>query len=180
MPKEKLTRKQKELIKEIEEIYDHFSLDYYNIQSYEHAGRTPYLEAARDKVVRGQVVIWYTLVDEFLTNVISRYYFGKMRSFPELWRTKKFKNFQYHIIEELHLMQKLRHVKAIKKIPKSIISDIERLNALRNGLAHAFFPENLRKSTPKWKGESIFSLKGLKLLQQDFDKIVDYFLQAIS
>ena len=94
MSREQLTRKQKELVKEIEEIYDHFNLDYYNIQSYERDGRTPYLVAARDKVVRGQVVIWYTLVDEFLTNVISRYYFGKLRSFPELWRTKKFKNFQ--------------------------------------------------------------------------------------
>jgi hypothetical protein len=98
-----------------------------------------------------------------------------MRSFPKLWRTKKFKNFQYYIIEELHLMQKLRHVKAIQKVPNPVAADIERLNSLRNGLAHAFFPENLRKSIPKWKGESIFSLKGLKLLQQDFDKIVDYF-----
>jgi len=176
MPADRLTKKQKDLIEELEGIYAHFNLDYYNIQSYERDERTPYLEAARDKMVRGQVVIWYTLIDEMLTDVICRYYFGKTRSFPQLWHTRKFQTFNYYVIEELHLMQKLRHVKAIKKVPKSVAADIERLNSLRNGLAHAFFPENLRKSTPKWKGKSIFSLEGLVLLQQDFYKIVDFFL----
>ena len=72
-------------------------------------------------------------------------------------------------------MQKLRHVKSIKKMPRNILSAIERLNALRNGLAHAFFPENLRKSKPKWKGKDIFSLEGVKALGEDFDDVVEFF-----
>ena len=176
MQRDRLTQKQNRLVQELKDIYAHFNLDYYNIHSYERDERIPYLNAARDKVVRGQVIIWYTVVDDLLTNVICRYYFGKRRSFPELWRTKKFQNFNYYVIEELHLMQKLRHVKVIRKIPKSIAADIERLNSLRNALAHALFPENLRKSSPQWKGENIFSLKGLKLLQQDFYKIINFLI----
>jgi hypothetical protein len=50
-------------------------------------------------------------------------------------------------------MAKLRFVKSLSKVPKAVASDIERLNALRNGLAHAFFPENLKKSKPEWNGK---------------------------
>ena len=55
-------------------------------------------------------------------------------------------------------------------------ADIERLNALRNGLAHAFFPENLKKSKPEWKGKKIFSLEGLRFFLDDMAKLDGYFL----
>lgn len=176
MPKDKLTPKQKKLIAELDELSDLLTLDYRNALEYEKEARTPYLQAARDKIIRGQVIIWYTLIDELLAMELSHYYFGRKRSFPELWRTKRFQVFNHHVLEELHLLQKLRHVKAIRKIPKSVIVTIERLNALRNGLAHSFFPENLRKSVPKWKGIDIFSLAGVRALQEDFDEVFEFFL----
>ncbi len=169
------TKKQRVLVRELREICAEFNLDYENISAYSPTERTAYLEAARDKIVRGQVVIWYTVVDEFLNVEICRYYFGRKRTFPELWRTKRFQAFNYHVIEELHLMQKLRHVRTIRNIPKDVVADIERLNALRNGLAHALFPENLKRTQPKWKGQSIFSLSGLKALQADFMRIAHWF-----
>ena len=171
-----LTKKQRALIRELEDICAEFNLDYYNISAYDTGIRTVYLEAARDKIVRGQVIIWYTLIDEFLSCELCRYYFGRKRSFPKLWRTKRFQIFNYHVIEELHLLQKLRHVRAFLRVPKDIVADIERLNALRNGLAHAFFPENLRRSQPKWKGQSIFSLNGLRMLHSDFEKMSNFFI----
>jgi hypothetical protein len=171
-----LTRKQRSLVRELEEICAEFNFDYQNISAYQADQRTAYLEAARDKIVRGQVIIWYTLVDEFLSNEICHYYFGRKRSFPQLWRTKRFQLFNYHVVEELHLMQKLRHVRAFHKVPSGIAADIGRLNALRNGLAHALFPENLRKTQPKWKGQDIFSLAGLKTLHADFEKIAEFFI----
>ncbi len=171
-----LTKKQRSLVRELEEICAQFNFDYHNISAYAPEERTPYLEAARDKIVRGQVIIWYTLVDEFLNNEMCRYYFGRKRSFPQLWRTKRFQVFNHHVIEELHLMQKLRHVRAFRSVPRDIVADIERLNALRNGLAHAFFPENLRKTQPKWKGQNIFSLTGLNALHADFEKIAEFFI----
>ena len=60
-------------------------------------------------------------------------------------------------------------------MPKAIRRDVEQLNNLRNGIAHAFFPENLRSAKPKWKGLDIFSLDGVKLLMDDLADMDDYF-----
>jgi len=171
----RLTKKQKNLFKELEGIAELFGVDYANIIDYEQAARTPLLEIMKSKIVRGQVILWYTLVDEFLNNEICRYYFGKKRSFPQLWKTKNFKLFNHYILEELHPLQKLRLVKAIRSVPKSVARDIELLNVLRNALAHAFFPENLRKSKPSWKGKNIFSYDGSKSFMDDMNQVSGFF-----
>src|SRR2546422_10988209 len=89
----------------------------------------PRLRLAKDQLVRSQVVVWYALVDEFLNSRIAHYFFSRRRSFPELWRTKRFKLFNYHVLEELSLLQKLRFVKAIEQVPKPIVAYIGLLNA---------------------------------------------------
>src|SRR6266404_1889023 len=79
-------------------------------------------------------------------------------------QTKKFKNFNYNILEGLFLLEKLRYVRSFMKIPKKITKNIDKINTLRNGLAHAFFPENLKRSKPIYKGKSIFTLQGIQQL----------------
>ncbi len=182
MQTKSLTRKQRRLIKELQELSSLFSLDYYNIENieeYPEDTRTTYLELAKDKLVRSQVIIWYTLIDEFLNIELSHYFFGRKKSFLYLWRTKRFQHFNHFVLEELSLLQKLRFVRSIVKVPKSIVADIERLNSLRNGLAHSFFPKNLRKSQPIWKGKDIFSLEGVTLLEEDMDKINSFFFKRL-
>ena len=176
MASDPLTAKQRRLIHEIEQIADTFGLNYQDIRNYEREARTPVLEIMKNKLVRGQVILWYTLVDEFLNNKICQYYFGRKRGFPKLWKTKRFRRFNHYILEELYPLQKLRLVNAIRKVPKAIARDIEALNALRNGLAHAFFPENSRKSKPQWKGHNIFSFEGAERFQADMFALSDYFL----
>jgi hypothetical protein len=117
-----------------------------------------------------------TLVDEFLNMVLCKHYFGRKRSFINLWRTKKFQLFNYYILEELYISQKLRHVKAIRKVPKKIVDNINRLNALRNVLAHSFFPENLKRAKPVYKGKNIFTLEALKVLGVDVEEMFSYFM----
>jgi len=92
-----------------------------------------------------------------------------------LWKTKKFQLFNYNFLEEMSRMPKFRYVKAIRNIPKAIASDIERLNALRNGIAHAFFPENLKRSRAVWRDKSIFSLEGLKAFHADMLTVKRFF-----
>jgi hypothetical protein len=171
-----LTKAQTTLVGELDELCSLFSLDYWNIGDYERDSRTPYLRVAKDKVIRGQIVIWYTLIDEFLNLELVRYFFGRKRNTISLWRTKKFKNFNYYFLEPLSLLEKLRFVRAIKAIPKKVSKDIEALNFLRNGLAHAFFPENLRQSKPVWKGKSVFTLEGARQLSSDIYEMVDFFV----
>ena len=129
----------------------------------------------RRKMILSEVITRYTLVDEHLNLTLCHYFFGRKKSTIQLWKTKKFQMFNHHIIEELSLMAKFRFAKSIAKIPKGVAGDIDRLNALRNGLAHAFFPENLKKSTPEWKGKNIFSKDGLKAFLEDMDKMFSYF-----
>src|SRR6266481_3429434 len=177
---DQLTAYQRQLISEIEELASSLKLDYGDIHSYERDARTPLLEMMRRKLIISEVITSYTLTDEHLNVRIAHYFFGSKRSFIQLWKTKRFKLFNYHVLEELPLMAKLRFVKSISKVPKGVSADIERLNALRNGLAHAFFPENLKKSKPQWKGKKIFTVEGLHAFMDDMSKIGDYSLAILA
>src|SRR2546428_12623151 len=112
--KEKLPQKQKRLVQELDTLCSWFSLDYTNITDYEKEARTTYLELAKNKLIRSQVIIWYTLVDEYLNVELCHYFFGRRKGFLSLWRTKKFQNFNHHVLEELSLMQKLRFARSLK------------------------------------------------------------------
>jgi hypothetical protein len=86
-------------------------------------------------------------------------------------------------LESLYLLEKVRLVRSFYEIPKNIFEDIEKLNALRNAVAHAFFPEALRMYK-KWqkvvyKGKDIFTLEGIKLFTEDMERVDDFFLQRI-
>jgi hypothetical protein len=129
----------------------------------------------KDQIVRSQIIADYTFVDEPLGATICHYFFGRKRGFVKLWKTKKLKNFNYYILEVLSLTEKLRLVKSIIMVPKAVSADVEALNALRNGLAHAFFPENLRSGKPVYKGHDIFSSGGLQRLCEGMSKVTDFF-----
>jgi|SRR5579871_648115 len=175
-PVNQLTRGQLRLIDELQEIASLVKVDFRDVHSYEKASRTPLLEMMQRRLIISEVIVSYTLTDEHLNVRIARFFFGKNKSFIRLWKTKPFRLFNNHVLEELPLMAKLRFAKSISKVPKGVAADIERLNALRNGLAHAFFPENLRKSKPEWKGKKIFSIEGLRIFVEDMRKIDMYFL----
>ena len=57
-----------------------------------------------------------------------------------MWRTKKFRIFVHHILDEVYLLPKLKIAGQIGEVPKEVRESIERVNALRNALAHSFFP----------------------------------------
>jgi hypothetical protein len=173
----RLSKKQIALVEELRKIQEILEIDFEHIDQIPTDSRTAKLEVIKNKLIRGQIVVWYTIIDEFLTNRICRYFFGKKKSFIQLWKTKKFQNFNYYVIEKLSLLEKLRFVKAFSLIPKSISHIIEQLNVLRNGLAHSFFPENLRTSKPLWKGKNIFSIDGLNSLRDDMVKVFEQFLE---
>jgi len=175
---DRLTHSQRRLLRELDEIVEIVGVDYRNIMGYDRDARTTYLKVMRNQLVRGFVIVQivqYTLIDELLGSEVCRYIFGSGK-FIKLWRTEKFRRFNHYILEDLFLLQKLRFVKAIRRVQKGIAADVERINALRNGLAHAFFPENLRKSPPVYKGKDIFSVEGIRLFADDTQRVVDFFV----
>ena len=177
MAKVKLTAKQRRLVGELRELLATLMLDPRCIVADEDVdGRTPRLELAKDQVMRSAVVLKYILMDEFLSAVICWHYFGKRRSFHQLWKTKRFVSFNHFVLERLYLLQKLDLVRSIHDIPKPVVADLAALNDLRNGIAHSFFPQNRRRK-PEWKGKSIFTDAGFERFLEDMGKLSDFFVE---
>jgi hypothetical protein len=172
---DRLSSHQRRLVRQLDEIAQLARVDFYRIAEYEPESRTVRLHLMRDQLVRSVVIRNYTWIDEALGSAVCQYFFGEhRRSFMQLWRTQKFRRFNHYVLETLSLLEKLRLVHAIREVPKAIRSDIEALNALRNGLAHSFFPQNLRGSRPVWKGQNIFSLHGFRKYVEDVGVVTDY------
>ncbi len=130
----------------------------------------------KDRIVRAQVIHYHTFLDEMLASAICRHFFGRKRGFIKLWKTKRFRLFNYYVIEVLSLTEKLRLVRAFAKIPRAVAGDIEMLNALRNGMAHAFFPQNVRSAKPVYKGRDSFTVEGSTRFDEDMQKLVRFLL----
>ncbi len=174
-----LTRLQRDLIKEIDAASSLLGLDPQEIvESCSGEERTERLRNIRNHIIRGEVITAYTLIDAFLEGVLTNYYFRQGRTaLKNPRRSKKLKNFSL-MLEEMSLMQKLRQAKSIKKFPSGILRIIERMNALRNGLAHSFHSSN--RYPPNYKGEDIFSYAGLELFVEDMQKIWEFFYPILA
>ena len=109
----------------------------------------------------------YTLIDEFLSVIISNYYFRrdfkKGSTFRRLWQMKKFRLFVNYFLDEAYLLNKMRMVHEIKTLPSDVRNALERINAVRNAIAHSFFPENRRQYRAQkmvmYQNANIFSKK---------------------
>jgi hypothetical protein len=94
----------------------------------------------KDKIVRGDVVVKYTVLDELLTDIICDYYFDRNEPhYARLWKTKRFRVFVHYLMDETYLLKKLTIVHAIRAVPKDVRAAIARINDVRNDLAHSSF-----------------------------------------
>jgi len=173
-----LTKSQKNLITEIDQIVESAGLDYKNVENLENEARIAILRNIKDQVVRSTIIMDYVLIDEHLCQIIINYYFGSNSSSIKLWRTKKFKLFNYYILEKLYLVNKLDHAKEIINFPSGIISKIKKINDLRNALAHSFFPEN-RRVTVSYENKSVYNLDGFKKYQNDVDEVMKFLAEKV-
>ena len=182
---ERLTRKQRRLVKDLDEISRIVVHNYHDVLEMRREVRTDVLAVTIREIIRGEVITQYTLIDEYLAAEICRYFFASYE-FPRLWKTKRFERFNYFVVEKLSLMEKVALVRDVRRVPKSVREIVESVNALRNALAHAFFPENLRAYRMKghpaprkpivatYKGIDIFSVAGLQRFMDNVHKVHDY------
>ena len=176
MPKTVLTKKQRELIIEIRQLLKKHYFDPDEIvREAELAVRTHCLQNTKDRIIRFQVIENYLLMDEALSAVIRWHFFGKKHLFPQLMKRKRFKAFNYFILERLYLLQKLDFVRGFYSIPKWVASDLAELNDLRNGLAHSLYLQ-FRRRQPQWKGQGIFTLAGFDRFCDDMKKLFEFFV----
>jgi hypothetical protein len=175
VPAVQLTRKQRTLVDEIHHIFPLLGLDYFRVLAFPRKSRTVRLELAKRHAISGEVITQDTLIDERLSSVLCDCFFGRHRSYIRLWKTKKFKRFNHHVLQELSVVKKLAFVREIVDVPGTVANDIERINSLRSALAHAFFPENLKKPRLEYKTKKVFSYDGIRLVLEDCSVIYKYF-----
>jgi hypothetical protein len=172
-----LTAKQRRLRREIEDIAAMLRMDHWNIEQFEPDERTTMLEVMKNSLIRGEIVLRYTLIDEYLTAIICYYFFRRSQSFRELWRTKKFRIFNHQIMDEMFLLPKMQVVHAIASLPGEVQDNITRINRLRNDVAHSFFPENRKAHMPAkkrlYRGIDIFTKAGVQKFLDDFYVVLD-------
>ena len=142
------------------------------------------LQLIKAQMIRSEVIVVYTFVDELLTTIICNYYFRVPRrkraaKHHQLWKTKHFRIFNHQIMDEIYLFKKLSIVRAMREIPKNVVSAVGRINDLRNVLAHAFFPENRRQYMSQkkviYRGNDIFTVAGVLGFEEDRKLVLDYF-----
>ena len=166
-----LSRKQRGLVNEIKQITKHLGFDPNDPAHGRGKDLTINLQLSKDQMIRSQVVMVYTFIDELLNRAICRKMFGWAKSDFEFNRTKKYRAFHNSILEKLPLVQKIDFVKATYNLPAVATKNIYALNDLRNAVAHSFFPER-RRVKPLWKGQNIFSLGGFSSFQSDMAQTV--------
>jgi hypothetical protein len=144
------------------------------------------LALAVNKMVIAEVVSQYTLIDEMLAEILVRYFFDiepDVLQFEKAWNTEKFRIFVHHILDEMFLLKKLNVVQAIGPVPSEVSKIISRINAVRNGLAHSFFPENRKENRGTGKvlysGADIRSLEGLRRFKDDAETAYRYLYERV-
>jgi hypothetical protein len=180
-----LTRTERKLRAEVEEIAFLIDLDFWAIEEhYKPEARKFKLQLMRDKLVRGEVISKYTMIDEFLTDVICDYYFhrAKKSSYRRLGGPNTSKSLST-LMDETFLPKKLTMVQAILKVPSNVSSSIMRINDVRNALAHSFFPQNRRRYRAEkkvtYKGADLFSCPGVLKFREDYEIVKKYFWRKV-
>ena len=144
------------------------------ISQYPKRYRLGQLQRMQRQVVIGAVLFRYTYIDEILACVAAWEFFDRSLPFSRHWRTKRFQAFNYFILDQLYLPQKLKLVQFLHPIPKKVASTVMALNELRNALAHSFFPENRRQES-RWAGKLIFDVEAIQVFDRETQEVVDWF-----
>ncbi len=183
-----LTKVQRHLFEQLNAMAQSVGLDYWNILAREPAQRTSELSLIKRSIVRGEIIDEYTFIDGLLAEKMCEYFLPE-QSLGRRWKTKRFQRFNDYVLERLYLQQKLKFVKDVYDVPKDIAERIDRINALRNAMAHTYFPENLRdyrmkgRPAPRkpitifYKGHDIFTPIGIETFKVDCMEAIE-FLQS--
>jgi len=172
-----LTPKQKNLIKELDEITEIFNLNYNNIkqidETYGKKSRTKIIEGIKESIIKSGIIESHLEIELCLNVIILLYFFS---SYKKSIRLKARENFNL-ILDSLRFVDKLKLVSKITKMPNNLKKNIEKLNTLRNRIVHTSFSKDGKIT---YKNKNIFSLNGIKLFKEDRFKIGIFLVENIT
>lgn len=137
-------------------------------------------ELAVAKMVLAEVVTSYTLIDQLLTETITTYFLGvePISSRFESQLSDQERIFTHHLMDEMYLLKKLAIVHVIQAVPSEITKLIQKVNAVRNALAHSFRPENRKEyratGQVMYDDNNIHTPAGLQKFMENMSQITSY------
>ena len=127
-----------------------------------------------EALVRGVVVREYALVDANLTTLLFLYYFGlEQRDLQAAVDRGRFLSF-YELVENVSLVQKLKHLHTILDIPKDVGRRIKKINDVRNAVAHVAIAEVSTREKFRYSRERLLSEAGVRKFLYDVRCTNDY------
>lgn len=153
-------------------------LDYWNEKKFKSEER---FTIAKENVIRWYTILNHTYIEYLMIGYITRKFFKYKKKISienMIKKNKNTKTFNQNILENLSFIKKKELLLELKKIPKDIIEKIEKINTLRNKLAHLFSFEIWKKqkwsSIIKYNNYDIMTINGISLFTKEVDDVIDY------
>jgi len=138
----------------------------------------PNLESQQKQLVNNIILNTYLQINSKLDILISNFFFNHCQNnyepVVEITTSDRFRVFQSHILDEMPFLRKLSILKTYTIIPKEIIKNIEKINDLRNAVAHSLIPEKLRNDRTLYLGKSIYTKEGIKLFYKEAGRTLGF------
>ena len=88
------------------------------------------------------------------------------------------------MLDEMYLLKKVQMAHPIRPLPKSVRETIGKVNAIRNAMAHSFFPENRKEHMKSGKvlyaGKDIRTAEGLQQFKDDCSEAYGYLKKRVQ
>lgn len=148
----------------------------------------PDIEKQKRRIITMMVLGEYLQIDSKMSVLVTNFFFkhcqGTWEATQSIVETTEFEVFQKKIVNEMPFLRKLSILKEIYEIPKDIVSKVNKVNDLRNAIAHSLVPENLEHNRTLYNEQSIFTNAGIKAFLTDVQSVMDFlqnhFLEAFE
>jgi hypothetical protein len=136
------------------------------------------LEGQKRRLIRMMILEDYLQIDSKMSILVTDFLFHHcQKEYEDMLKvttSKEYLVFTDKLLKEMPFLRKVAVIKGFLSVPSDIVSGLNKINDLRNAIAHALIPESLGEERVLYKGELIFSLKGAKLFNKDTTKIMTY------
>lgn len=139
----------------------------------------PDINNQKKKIITMMVLGEYLQIDSKMSVLVTNFFFRHCQgttweAVQAIVTTHEFEVFQAKIVNEMPFLRKLSILKEIYDIPKDIVSKVNKLNDLRNAIAHSLVPENLEHNRTLYNEQSIFTNDGIKVFLTDVQSVMDF------
>jgi hypothetical protein len=178
MNKSDLSPYQRKVYKNYQDILEELGLNadsfIDSLDETDKAAIIPSLKNMMDQVIRSEIILDYTLIDQELDSIIIRHFFRTGQKLVRTNKTKKYKTLE-KLLENIYPIKKLEIIQSFKKVPREVINIIHAINGLRNGMAHSFFLGKLKAVNKTYKHKDLTKVAALREFRADVSKLIYFF-----